>query len=49
MRNYRVSIHAPRVEGDLGTAPVPWSLGVVSIHAPRVEGDKVQLSAMVKG
>ena len=35
---HRVSIHAPRVEGDLLT-PFSRSLIPVSIHAPRVEGD----------
>ena len=35
-----ISIHAPRVRGDLGQQPA-GAQDVISIHAPRVRGDAV--------
>ena len=34
-----ISIHAPRVGGDLDVGPVIIASGAISIHAPRVGGD----------
>ncbi len=39
LRTLYVSIHAPRVEGDLPLRSGPAPSAEVSIHAPRVEGD----------
>ena len=35
-----ISIHAPRVGGDLLIAPGQFRIGI-SIHAPRVGGDRI--------
>ena len=40
----RISIHALRVEGDVGVPPV-HARGVISIHALRVEGDSLKMQA----
>ena len=37
--SFTISIHAPRVEGDVGFHMRTFWQGRISIHAPRVEGD----------
>ena len=37
--NWNISIHAPRVGGDLSVLPAQRLVPNISIHAPRVGGD----------
>ena len=45
LRQKEISIHAPRVGGDLPPVNIKFAANAISIHAPRVGGDALRMAA----